>query len=191
MTGNKNSSIEKNSNEPVKTLPIIFGSFSGVKMCKLSNNNLFKRRVRRFSLMMAGVFFFSIVSASPLHAIGTIKASALKLDLEQPVSSFSKSSPSANADSCLPLLRQVRLSPSGSANIGQSQRPAGTKASMPMTLGFLIGVRVALGPKEVVKPGRRVQIGPELLQRYDTGESYALAVASYRRCKNDMALKQQ
>lgn len=160
-------------------------------MCKLSNNNLFKRPARRLSLAVAGVFLFSIVSASPLHAIGTINASALKLDLESQSRSFSKSSPLAGADSCLPLLRQVRLSPSGSVNIGQNQRPAGPKASMPMTLGFLIGVRVALGPKEVVKPGRRVQIGPELLQRYDTGESYALAVANYRRCKNDMALKQQ
>lgn len=191
MTGNNNSLTEKNSNEPVKMLPIIFGSFSGIKLCKLSNNNLFKRPSRRFSLTMAGVFFFSIVSASPLHAIETIKASALKLDLEQGRNTFSQSSPSATADSCLPLLRQVRLSPSGSVNNGQSQRSAGTKASMPVTLGFLIGVRVALGPKEVVKPGRRVQIGPELVQRYDTGESYALAIAEYRRCKNAKALKQQ
>ena len=189
MTGKNNSSIEKNSNEPVKTVPIIFGSFSGVKMCKLSNNNIFKRSCRRFSFVMAGVFFFSLVSASPLHAIGTINASALKLDLEQPVSSFSKSSPSANADSCLPLLRQVRLSPSGSANHGQSQRSAGQKVSMPVMLSFLIGVRYALGPQEVVKPGRRVQIGPEILQRYDTGESYALAVAKYRSCKKKEALQ--
>jgi hypothetical protein len=195
MTGKMIPARGKNNNERSCIVPKIFGASHGLYMrfsgSKLSNINLFKRSTRRLFLTTAGAFFFCLVSASPLHAIGTINASALNLDLEQSAGSFSKSSPSANADSCLPLLRQVRLSPSGSANISQSQRPAGQKASMPMTLGFLIGVRVALGPKEVVKPGRRVQIGPEIIQRYDTGESYALAIAAYRRCKNIKALKQQ
>ena len=149
---------------------------------------LFKRsRAMRLSQVALTALFFSFVSASPLSAIETIKASALKLDLEQNVSSFTKVPPSAKADSYLPLLKQVRLSPESTA-FGQHRRPAGEKASMPVTLGFLIGVRVALGPKEVVKPGRRVQIGPELMQRFDTGESYALAVARYRNCKRNAAL---
>lgn len=190
MTGKKLSSNEKKKHVCERIVPTITGTSAHGMSCKLSNRNLFKRLSRRVSFVMVGVFFFSVVSASPLYAIGTINASALQLDLERPVSSFTKSSPSADVDTCLPLLRQVRLSSSGSTT-GQSQRPAGQKASMPMTLGFLIGVRVALGPKEVVKPGRRVQIGPELLQRYDTGESYALAVANYRRCKSNKALKQR
>ena len=189
MTSKMIPAIGNNNDECARVVPKIIGTLACNVSCKLSNKNLFKRLSRRLSFVMAGVFFFSVVSASPLHAIGTINASALKLDLERPERSFTKSSPSADVDTCLPLLRQVRLSSSGSA-LGHNQRPAGQKASMPMTLGFLIGVRVALGPKEVVKPGRRVQIGPELLQRYDTGESYALAVANYRRCKSDMALQQ-
>lgn len=156
---------------------------------KSLNINFFKRCSYRVSNFVTIVFFYSIVSASPLFAIETIKASALKLDLEQnSMSNFSRSSPQTLADSCLPLLKQVRLSSAGNA-VGQNRHKAGHKSSMPMTLGFLIGVRVALGPKEVVKSGRRVQIGPELLQRLDTGESYALAIASYRRCKDNKALK--
>lgn len=154
--------------------------------------NISVRMLRRLSMVAGVTLFFSTSMASSVSAISTIKASALQLNLEATNNngSFTSSSPSAQADSCLPLLKQVRLSPDGS-DLGQSQRSAGTtKASMPVTLGFLIGVRVALGPKEVVKKNQRVQIGPEILQRYDTGESYALAIADYRRCKDDIALKQ-
>lgn len=156
------------------------------------NFKILSRPLRRYSLMAGAALFFSLVSVSSVGAIETIKASALQLHLaseQDNIPSF-KSSPSVRADSCLPLLKQVRLSPDGSA-MNQSQRSAGNRASMPVTLGFLIGVRVALGPKEVVKSGRRVQIGPEILQRYDTGESYALAIANYRSCKNKQALKQK
>jgi len=34
-------------------------------------------------------------------------------------------------------------------------------------------------------------MGPEIIQHYQTGERYPLAVADYRRCKNNKALKQQ
>lgn len=148
------------------------------------------------SNVLAGLFFLGL-SASQLQAIEMTKASALQLDFRPAQTQDFSSSPSSNlandADSCLPLLKQVRLSSKESA-VGQNRRPsfsqnsAGKKASMPVTLGFLIGVRVALGPKEVVKSGRRVQVGPEILQRYDTGESYALAVAEYRQCKRQAAL---
>ncbi len=150
------------------------------------------RTLRRLSVVASVTLLFSVSMTPSVSAISTIKASALQLNLEainNNTSSFTSSSPSAQAVSCLPLLKQVRLSPDGS-DLSQSQRSAGiTRASMPVTLGFLIGVRVALGPKEVVKKDQRVQVGPEILQRYDTGESYALAVADYRRCKQNIALQ--
>ena len=124
-------------------------------------------------------------------AMETTKASALVLEDMQAHDSlsFKRSSPTAQADPCLPLLHARHLSPGGSA-VSQNWRPA-RKSAAPVALGFFLGVRIALGPKEVQKPSGRVQIGPEIRTAATNGGNYALAIAAYRSCKNNHALSLQ
>jgi len=66
----------------------------------------------------------------------------------------------------------------GRASEGQAQAAA---------LGLVLGVRFALGPKEVIRSNRsRVEIRQPFSTTEDT---YALAIADYRRCKNEQALR--
>lgn len=131
---------------------------------------------------------FAFMVAAPAGAIETTKASALVLEemRAKDTLSFQKSPPEAQVDPCLPLLHARRLSPGGSA-VSQNWRPAG-KTAAPVALGFVLGVRIALGPKEVTKKSGRVQIGPEIRTAKDSGHNYALAIAAYRSCKNEHAL---
>ena len=131
---------------------------------------------------------FVLILSAPADAIETTKASALVLEEMRAKDSlsFKKSPPEAQADPCLPLLHARRLSPGGSA-VSQNWRPAG-KAAAPVALGFVLGIRIALGPKEVTKKSGRVQIGPEIRTDRAGGNNYALAIAAYRSCKNDYAL---
>ena len=57
-------------------------------------------------------------------------------------------------------------------------------------LGLILGVRIALGPKEVTRhkrTGNAVRF--DIWQPSTGGDRQALAIADYRRCKNDQALK--
>lgn len=130
----------------------------------------------------------TVLVSAPAGAIETTKASALVVEeiRAHESLSFQKSPPVAQADPCLPLLHARHLSPGGSA-VSQNWRPA-RKTAAPVALGFFIGVRIALGPKEVQKPSGRVQIGPEIRTDRASGNNYALAVAAYRSCKNNYAL---
>lgn len=92
----------------------------------------------------------------------------------------------ALADPCLPLLDRADHAASLSA-MDRNQRSAGRSAAPTAALGFVLGLRLALGPKEVLKNRPRVQVGPELVQS-DNGRSYALSIASYRQCKNQLVL---
>ena len=161
----------------------------GVPVFRPSKSVKAKHTIFRIFLgLMAVVIVF--ISA-PAGALETTKASALVLEEMRAHESlsFKKSPPSAQADPCLPLLHARHLSPGGSA-VSQNWRPA-RKSAAPVALGFFLGVRIALGPKDVQKPTGRVQIGPEIRTDEINGGNYALAIAAYRSCKNNHALSLQ
>ena len=148
------------------------------------------RMVRIFTILLVTAYF---VSGVPVRAIETTKASGLILEEVNSNSSlsFTKKSPlSAKADPCLPLLHSARLSPGASAESHRRPIKSDKKAAS-VALGIFLGVRVALGPKEVVKERGRVQIGPEVRTANLGEDNYALAVAAYRSCKNNHVLKKR
>ncbi len=175
----------------------------GIMMVHGFNNNkglplfmpsrVIKARYRMVRIFLSALVCMIFLSTAPAGAIETTKASALVTEEMRAVRplSFTKSSPLAQADVCLSFLHAARLSPGVSARNGaaqsQTRRPVG-KTAVPVALGFFLGVRIALGPREVVKSSKRVQIGPELRTASNGGASYALAIAAYRRCKNEHAL---
>ena len=172
----------------------MFSRFSKKGLPLLRPSRVVKARytlVRIFTVLLITIY---CVSTVPARAIETTKASALVLkEMHKGDSlSFTKKSPSsANADSkadpCLPLLHASRLSPGASA-VSQRQSLNADKKAVPVALGFFLGVRVALGPKEVMKNRGRVQIGPEIRSVNLGQDNYALAVAAYRGCKNEYDL---
>lgn len=144
------------------------------------------RLFRVFSSLLACVF---LLIAVPAGAFETTKASALITEeMRAKPLSFTKKSPhEAQADPCLPLLQARRHSSGASALSFQHRRPVG-KTATPVALGLVLGIRVALGPKNVVKSSDRVQIGPEIRTDRAGSDNYALAVAAYRSCKNKHTL---
>ncbi|MCB1681118.1 MAG: hypothetical protein H6858_08275 [Rhodospirillales bacterium] len=99
--------------------------------------------------------------------------------------SFYQVPTSTNADECLPLLTSIHHTSPTSA-LDRNQRSAGQIA----VLGLLFGVRLAPGPLE--KAGKEtsetlldVGYSPDAVN----GNRSALAVALYRDCRKEVALK--
>jgi len=145
------------------------------------------------SLFSTALFITSMGFCEKSYALDTARASAFiyeDVKLVQP-STFKQFPSPVLADPCLPLLQKV------DPVTNRNQRPAGTQAAPAVALGFVFGLRVALGPKEALHDRRPVrtslrtgaQFGRELLTR-DDGKKSALSVANYRRCKNKQALKE-
>lgn len=92
----------------------------------------------------------------------------------------------AMADPCLPLLNQIRQ-PSIPA-IDRTRRSAGHQQEIvpAVAVGFVLGLRHAPGPTETLKDdiNRR---SSALSGANDNG--HALAVANYRRCRSELALR--
>lgn len=133
-----------------------------------------------FLVLMALVL---VCFANSAGAIETTRASAFSLNTNT-ISKF-QTDPSLNqVDNCLSLLKKVRH---GAVTTGSDslRRPAGKKAA---TVGFVLGLRIALGPTEVTGPNR-VSIGPQIVQTRDSFNGHALAIADYRTCKNKQALQ--
>ncbi|MEM8833849.1 MAG: hypothetical protein AAGB32_04835 [Pseudomonadota bacterium] len=153
------------------------------------------RRMFRLFFLLTLIFSFSV--AVPANAIETVKASALipeEVSADTSLSFTQKIPPrkTANTDPCLPLLGSVKpLSSRFNAPGRPDSRQNAGKTAAPVALGFVLGVRIALGPKEVMKNRKRVEIGPEI-HTVSTGgiNNRALAIAAYRSCKNEHALKQ-
>lgn len=146
------------------------------------------------ALVVSTLVFVSIL---PAQAIETTKASALVLEEMRGTSSLSftkKSPPRSQADPCALLLEARSTSPGahsqGVFGLSDTQRPAGNKTAAPVALGLFLGVRLALGPQEIVKKSKRVQIGPEFRANSNQGDNRALAIAAYRSCKNNHDLTQ-
>ena len=159
-------------------------------MGKMKNKTVQPRLAGRRSysvLALAGFILFT--------GIFVIHGPAWSVELDQPSSVIDTdgttlpiiSSPDpvrANSDSCLPLLKAVRYSASPS-EMDRDRRSAGKAAA----LGVIFGVRFALGPKEVTKSRRDKAVRFDIWQPRDESGVQAMAVADYRRCKNQEALK--
>lgn len=154
-----------------------------------------KTRTNLFRIFLSFMIITYFVSGEPVQAIGTINASAIVIEdaiADRPLSFTNKVPHPAKKDPCLSLLHAARLSPGANdtrSNSRHYQSPdVSDKQAASVALGLFLGVRVALGPKETVKANQRVQIGPEVRSTLSGNDNYALAVASYRSCKNDHAL---
>lgn len=91
----------------------------------------------------------------------------------------------ATTDSCLPLLKSVRYEAPPSA-MDRDRYNTGKAAA----LGVIFGVRFALGPKEVARSGARDKaVAFDIWQPREDSGIQAMAVADYRRCKNEEALR--
>ncbi|MEM6810897.1 MAG: hypothetical protein AAF549_00340 [Pseudomonadota bacterium] len=159
---------------------------------------IFRTRHKLFKLTLSIALLFSFIISIPAQAIETVKASAIMPEdivTSRPLSFTHKIPPRADqTDPCLPLLGSVKAVSSYYALPGRAtnRQQVGQKAAAPVALGLIFGVRVALGPKEVIRGSKRVEIGPEIHAVNNGGtNSRALAIAAYRSCKNDYALKQQ
>lgn len=125
-----------------------------------------------------------ILFAGPVWAIEQVPASeitsAQNLDETSPLISDERT-PSSQEESCAHLLKAIRYASSYS-DTDRVRRSAGAAAAV----GLVFGIRFALGPKTVTS-SKRPALG--VWQPDSTSSSKALAVADYRRCKNNEALE--
>jgi len=172
--------------------------------------NIVRTKHKLFKLFLNVTILSSVMISIPLHghqamAIETVKASALQPEgtrKDTPLSFTRKNSPNATGNSptddpCLPLLSLQKGSKIAakftqpSHFSGRTDRRQVEKTAAPAALGFILGVRIALGPKEIVPKSERVQLASEILASNTGGNNYALAVAAYRSCKNEHALNRR
>lgn len=94
-----------------------------------------------------------------------------------------------SGDSCLYILRAARERAEVTSRHNEYRQSAGSAAA----LGLVFGVRFALGPGEVTKVRRRgtqpVASFGMWEPRESTGGGQALAIADYRACRNENALR--
>lgn len=92
-------------------------------------------------------------------------------------------------DSCLYILRNAQEREGLSERERYYRQSAGSAAAV----GLVFGVRFALGPSEVNKAQRRVPEQAAAFRvwepRESTGSAQALAIADYRACRNEQALR--
>lgn len=129
------------------------------------------------SVFVLGAFF-----SGNAGAVETTRASGFIMTLED-ATSLQPSPSRDTADPCLPLLQTVRHATVSA--VYPNRRPAGTKAA---TVGFVLGLRNALGPTETNGLPRDSGLR-DPFAKAGLGGSYALSVAAYRACKSDIALK--
>jgi hypothetical protein len=138
-------------------------------------------------VIIATLLFATTVSEKPAQAFEVLQPSvAVSANGKNPALSTPTSR--SVADSCLPLLKTVRQeSPLSAMDRYRSANPASQAAALSLALG----VRFALGPKETLKHGHRprASIGLNVIPSGNGHAPQALAVAEYRRCKNETALR--
>lgn len=86
-------------------------------------------------------------------------------------------------DSCLALLK-TNYSREETSPAYAPEPTAGKTA----VIGFVFGLRFALGPSQTTKGGRT---SVAFWHPGNSGNSQAMAIADYRRCRNEAALKEQ
>jgi len=152
---------------------------------------MFRLQTKNFAgrPMMAALVLFTtlFLAGGPAHATRLDHPSSVINTDETPLPILSVPAPvPANDDSCQPLLKAVRnYTPPPSAT-DRDRRNAGSAAA----LGLVFGLRFALGPTETSRSRRPTSAARlDVWQPRDDGSIQAMAVADYRRCKNDQALK--
>lgn len=174
-------------------------NLSKSKMTLRKPRRIFRTRKKIFRIFFTLSIAVSFLIPFPVNAIEKVKASALVMEetsASTPLSFTQKTPPAAKQkpDRCLSLLEPQAISSRYAmphVSPGRVTRQTAGKAAVPVALGFVFGVRIALGPKEIVSANNRVQIGPELhATSPGRNTSHALAIAAYRSCKNKNALKQ-
>jgi len=152
-------------------------------------------RARLFSPLGAGALLvpaiaaIMLVSYSPAWSFEQIMPGMIKDGADQALPLIVMPSPPASSqDHCLSLLPSARFD--GGPGQGQAMamdRDQRAVAGQAAALGLVVGVRFALGPKQVHRPGRngRVQFGA---WEPSNNGAQALAVSAYRRCKNEQAI---
>ena len=137
-------------------------------------------RVKIALTLLAMTIGFTAAISWPADAVETIR-----LDAPAAQYQFTKT-----PDTCKRYLKMVDRNAGRVETARQIQNHIqGREKAAPVAVGLMLGVRVALGPKEIIKNNPRVTTGPELFAKSNGGApSYALAIAAYRDCKNARAL---
>lgn len=138
--------------------------------------------------MWRGVQLCLCLTVTGMLMVSTGPARSMEIDQSVPTiagTDTPRSTISAD-EKCLSLLKAVRYNDASSA-MDRDRRSAGKATA----LGLIFGVRFALGPKEVMKnaKGRDVTFEIRDAGGLDNGGSHALAIADYRRCKNEQTLR--
>ncbi len=126
-----------------------------------------------------------LLAGSPARAFEVTEMPAEEAAVKAALSS---SSSSALADPCLYLLKSIREQNESAAVDRQYRNAAGSAAAV----GLVFGVRFALGPQETMKVRRRQSpaVAFHVWETRDSvGGGQALAIADYRACRNEQALR--
>ena len=169
----------------------------------LGNNRriFFKRKnIIRFAYPLAILFGFVLALSmiAPAFAIETTKASALTLEemrenytLSRTSHVLKKSPQIFDHGLCLSFFTAHQTAYDAHhkdyyAQTDSSQHSAAPKA-MPASLGFVLGVKIALGSRKFAAGNNYINMMPDH-QNAKGGTSHAHAVAAYRGCKKNQAL---
>lgn len=119
---------------------------------------------------------------TPVAATGQYKVQTAAGGIS--LSSLYTPSQPVTADQCLPLLKQVRQASDPTPY--RNRLPAGQQAVPAVAIGYVLGLRHAPGPKEILKD----DISRDSLNdnRPQLEQSHALAISNYRRCRNELEL---
>ena len=142
-----------------------------------------RRLVILLALPISVIFITLLLTSGPAWSIELDQPSSV-VQTDDKIPYLSNPSPvPANADACLSLLKTVNFSPANT--VKRDRRDAGKAAA----LGLVFGVRFALGPKEITRSKRKKPVTLDVWTPREDNSRQALAVAEYRRCKNEQALK--
>ncbi|MCB9990187.1 MAG: hypothetical protein H6867_02260 [Rhodospirillales bacterium] len=137
-------------------------------------------------ILFSGVFLILFLIPGPARSMELDHPSSVIDTDETPLPIIISPEPVQQySDTCLSLLKSVRYTASPSA-MDRDRHVAGKAAA----LGVVFGVRFALGPKEVARSGgHNKAVRFDLWEARESNSRQAMAVAEYRRCKNEEALK--
>lgn len=143
----------------------------------------------------ARMFLSLVVVTGVVMALIPLQARAFEVIESDPhgqsgVTAPVMSVPSTPVDSCLYILKSARERHELSYGERQHRQYAGSAAAV----GLVFGVRFALGPSEVNKNRKRVRPVAafqvwEANDSSSSGGGQALAIAEYRSCRNEQALR--
>lgn len=142
-----------------------------------------KNKVILIPITLAVFILVLAMGAGSAWSFDQIGAGDVQEDIKKSTKNFSNSSSPGIVDGCLPLLKSIR-EPHASTAMNPNQRSAGQAAA----LGLVFGFRFALEPTRKSKsPKPRLDVWEH--HGEIAGNRHALAIADYRRCQKEKALK--